>query len=222
MGHSEIRVAILEDQRLMLETLERLLTANGLSVVLASTRPAEFLEALPSAGPTLALIDLYLPSVTEPGLEVPRRPIGLDVIHELHLAHPELSLLAISGNASEEELRAAQEAGAVTVLDKNVIGPEQLLAAVRSTLRAQRSELPPELGEAPLSDSSHLTHRELQVLKHLATGADNLKIAAHLGITERTVRAHVSALYRKLQCENRTEMAVLARTMGIRFSELEV
>ena len=60
-----------------------------------------------------------------------------------------------------------------------------------------------------------LTLRERQVLGHLATGADNLKVAALLDITERTVRAHVSSLYRKLGCENRAELALLARDMGV-------
>lgn len=61
-----------------------------------------------------------------------------------------------------------------------------------------------------------LTVREVQVLRHVGAGYDNLKIAAHLSITERTVRADVSALYRKLGSENRTQLALLARQLGVR------
>jgi DNA-binding NarL/FixJ family response regulator len=62
-----------------------------------------------------------------------------------------------------------------------------------------------------------LTERERHVLACIATGADNLKIAAMLGITERTVRAHVSSLYRKLRRENRAELALLGRELGLSF-----
>jgi two-component system nitrate/nitrite response regulator NarL len=54
------------------------------------------------------------------------------------------------------------------------------------------------------------------VLGHLSTGSDNLKIAAHLGISERAVKAHVSALLSVFSAENRTELAVLACRAGVR------
>jgi DNA-binding CsgD family transcriptional regulator len=60
-----------------------------------------------------------------------------------------------------------------------------------------------------------LSAREQDVMRFLAIGADNLKIAAHLGITERTVKAHITSLLRKLQLENRTQIAVLALGIGI-------
>ena len=56
-----------------------------------------------------------------------------------------------------------------------------------------------------------LTSRESEVLEHIRAGADNLQIAALLGITERTVKAHVNALYRKLGVENRVEVALHGR-----------
>ncbi|MET0401596.1 MAG: helix-turn-helix transcriptional regulator, partial [Cystobacter sp.] len=59
------------------------------------------------------------------------------------------------------------------------------------------------------SPLNRLTHRELEVLKMVAKGSDNLQIAARLGITERTVKAHVSNLYRKLDVQNRVEMAMV-------------
>lgn len=54
------------------------------------------------------------------------------------------------------------------------------------------------------------------MLACVAGGADNLKIAAMLNITERTVRAHVSALYPKLERDNRTELARMARDLGMK------
>jgi DNA-binding NarL/FixJ family response regulator len=62
----------------------------------------------------------------------------------------------------------------------------------------------------------NLSLREREVLCHLAAGEDNLKIAAMLGISERTVKAHVSNLYRKLGQENRTQMALFAQQLGLK------
>ncbi|MBN1210924.1 MAG: response regulator transcription factor [Myxococcaceae bacterium] len=61
-----------------------------------------------------------------------------------------------------------------------------------------------------------MTPRQRDVLGHLSTGSDNLKIAAHLGISERAVKAHVSALLSLFNAENRTELAVLACRAGMR------
>jgi DNA-binding NarL/FixJ family response regulator len=63
---------------------------------------------------------------------------------------------------------------------------------------------------------SALTQREREVLAYVAGGADNLKIAAHLQIAERTVKSHVTQLYRKLGAENRTQLALRACHLGVR------
>jgi DNA-binding NarL/FixJ family response regulator len=63
---------------------------------------------------------------------------------------------------------------------------------------------------------STLTPRQRDVLGYLSAGSDNLKIAAHLGISERAVKAHVSALLSVFSAENRTELAVLACRAGVR------
>jgi DNA-binding NarL/FixJ family response regulator len=60
-----------------------------------------------------------------------------------------------------------------------------------------------------------LTPREREVLGYIASGADNLKISACLNITERTVKAHITSIYRKLDVENRTQMAMLACKLGL-------
>lgn len=53
------------------------------------------------------------------------------------------------------------------------------------------------------------------MLGYIAAGADNLRIAACLGITERTVKAHITAIYKKVGSENRTQLAVLGCQLGV-------
>jgi DNA-binding NarL/FixJ family response regulator len=116
------------------------------------------------------------------------------------------------------------EEGAAGYLHKLSANGDGVLAAVRAVATGSRFfpaavagdhllEPAPARSGGPLS---RLTAREREVLTFVAGGADNLKIASFLQITERTVKAHVSSLYRKLGSENRTQLALLARQLGIR------
>jgi two-component system, NarL family, nitrate/nitrite response regulator NarL len=99
-----------------------------------------------------------------------------------------------------------------------------VVTAVKALARGERllpAELnpftqPPQLPSSRGPSLGILSDREREVLAYVAGGVDNLKIAAMLGISERTVKAHVSSLYRKLGSENRTQLALLARELGVR------
>jgi DNA-binding NarL/FixJ family response regulator len=118
----------------------------------------------------------------------------------------------------------AQQVGAANgVADGALETPEanaQVLRAVMSLtqMSEQPGGLPQLSAEAQLQRQqwSMLTPRQRDVLGFLATGSDNLKIAANLGISERAVKAHVSALLSLFSAENRTELAVLACRAGLR------
>lgn len=77
------------------------------------------------------------------------------------------------------------------------------------------TEVPPPLDE-PNALPVSLSPREREVLQLVAGGLDNLQIAARLGVCERTVKAHVTALYRKLALENRVQLALWAAERGLR------
>jgi two-component system nitrate/nitrite response regulator NarL len=64
-----------------------------------------------------------------------------------------------------------------------------------------------------------VTDREREVLDILSSGADNLKMAAVLGVSERTIKAHITHLFKKLGTENRTELALLAYRAGLHDSK---
>ncbi len=118
-----------------------------------------------------------------------------------HLERPDSELVETLIQAGQqlgrvvERLRAAREAARQEQAIK--------LAAAEKVEGRRRTLLEP------------LSRRELSVLSLLAEGSDNLKIAAMLEISERTVKTHVSALLRKLSVENRTQAALLARTAGL-------
>ncbi len=116
-------------------------------------------------------------------------------------------------------VRASFAAGARGFVPKGVGTLEGFKEAIRAVARGSEV-FPFEMArhEPRFSGDAlkNLTPREREVLSLVAAGADNLMFAAVLGITERTVKAHVSALYDKLQlAENRAQLALLARDLGV-------
>jgi DNA-binding NarL/FixJ family response regulator len=197
-----IRLALLEDEQLMRDSLQELARHAGWTVSIATSDPEQFLARVEQAPPQVALVDLCLGGVEERGLEVVRQ------LRERHPALKTLVLSASGGSALVEECLAA---GAVGHLCKGRVGVAEVLQAVQAAL----GPCPLAAGPAQASLLQQLSRRERQVLEYLAAGADNLKIAAHLDITERTVRAHIGNLYRKLHVHNRTQMALLAWRLGV-------
>lgn len=214
-----LRVAILEDQLIFRDTLVDMLLSEDVQVTAVSASAAEFLRLVDPQPPDVAIVDLRLERPGEGVVES-----GLDVVRELARTHPDVRQLVLSGEWSPEVVSQCYAAGASAFLCKLEVGREPLLAAVRALGRGER-RLPDSLDELRRRDAEvraqasplvHLTPRERDVLRHVAVGMDNLKVAAHLGITERTVKAHVCSLYRKLGVENRAEMALKGRELGLR------
>ena len=103
------------------------------------------------------------------------------------------------------------------LLSKQVSTPDAVAEALQAAASGQR-RFPLELAEpvAPrTAEPSALTAREREVLGCIASGHDNLKIAAMMAISERTVKSHVASIYRKLRLENRVQLAIRARELGI-------
>lgn len=213
---TEVRVALLEDQRLMRDSLAELLGAAGLQIVLSAGDPAAFLSRIHQNPPDVALIDLTLES--EDGLTVTD---GVAVLRELRQWHPDVRALVLSGNRDPHVIERCYLEGVSGYLYKLSTDPESLIAAIRAVARGDRLvplQLAHTAGDRTETNSNllHLTSREREVLGYIAGGADNLKIATFLKISERTVKAHVSSLYRKLGPENRAQLALLARQLGVR------
>lgn len=207
-----VRVSILEEDGLLREGLSRELSTAGLEVVAAHDSAASFIDQLATERPNVAVMDLG-----------PRGGRGTELVRLACARVPYLQILVVSGGAgldAEECLRS----GAAGYLDRHSAGRQAFLDAVQAVARGERLAPIDALGLGPGSSAPapepeplrSLSPREREVLSWVASGADNLKIAALLGITERTVKAHVSNLYRKLGQRNRTRMALLAEQLGVR------
>lgn len=154
----------------------------------------------------LVLLDLKMPGA-----------VGYSGIALLHAECPEVPILVVS---SAEGPGAAQEArafGAVGFLRKDS-GLDEIEAAIAAAL-AGRAGPPVAAGAEPVDtvrrDVADLSPMQLKVLLAVLDGQLNKQIAHSLGISEATVKAHMTALMRKLDVTNRTQAALVARSLGL-------
>jgi len=204
-----VRVSLLDGQLLRADALARVLTDSGYTVVGRHTRTDSFLSGLSQEQPQIACVDVSLDDD------------GVGALAEARQFHPNLHVLALGDGPGALDRCIA--AGAAAYLDartsvcNDVLHTLELLARGERAVSAQMLSTVFQVTRAPEHEQLRpLSSRERQVLSWVSAGADNGDIAASLQITERTVKAHVSSLYRKLRQENRTQLALLARQLGIR------
>jgi DNA-binding NarL/FixJ family response regulator len=180
--------------------------AADLGVALAA------LEAEPETD--LALLDLHMPDSR-----------GLAGLAAMRAQFPAVAVLVVSAHDDAAIVRRALDHGAAGFIPKSA-PPEQIAAAINSVLACGRW-VPPRLSVA-LADArsdpvdadlarrlARLTGQQFRVLGLLAEGRLNKQIADVLGIGERTVKAHVSAIFEKLGVRNRTQAGVLLRRLDL-------
>jgi two-component system NarL family response regulator len=200
-----IRVLLVDDHYLM---------RAGLASVLGTERDFEVCAQANSAEEALRLYAEHRPDVTIMDLKMS----GLDGVAgtaELLRQFREARVVILSNYAGSDEIYAALQAGACAYLSKTV-EHDQLLLAVRAAA-AGRAYLPPELGArlAARLPHSDLSPREKEVLTLVARGRKNQEIAATLGISEGTVKNHVSSIIEKLGVGQRTEAVAVAIERGL-------
>lgn len=212
MEPETIRISILDPVTLSRDCLARTLRAAGLAVVAEYADERLFLAGLSSDQPRVAVVDLS-------GLRD-----GLSVLREARQFHSGVRLVALAGPSAPELVDRVLETGASAYLDKLSVGAQSVVEAIGAVSRGERvvpseflgSLFQPRDQRPPLSPLRDLSSREREVLACIAGGADNMQISELLKISERTVKAHVSSLYRKLAQKNRTQLALLARQIGVR------
>jgi DNA-binding NarL/FixJ family response regulator len=163
-------------------------------------------RAIEELEPDVVLLDVHMPGGG-----------GAEVIRRLAVSRPAVRFLALSVSDAAEDVIALIRAGARGYVTKTISGPE-LVDAVRRVHEGD-AVFSPRLagfvldafaGEIPAAqvdpELDLLTPREREVLQHIARGYMYKEIAAQLGISAKTVEAHVSAVLRKLQLSSRHEL----------------
>lgn len=197
------RVLLAEDQALVRGALAALLALErDIEVVADVGRGDEVVPAALAAHPDVALLDIEMP-----GLD------GLSAAAQLRAAVPACRVVMLTTFGRPGYLRRAMEAGAFGFLLKDTPATE-LADAVRRVARGQRV-VDPTLALAALSEGANpLSEREREALALVGTNGTIADIADRLGLSEGTVRNHLSAAIQKVGARNRAEAARIAADKG--------
>lgn len=212
---ARIRILVCDDHPVVREGLVAMLeTQPDFEVVGAAEAGPRAVELVADRDPDVLLLDLEMPALD-----------GVGVLRALRERGARTRAIVFTVFDTDERIIAAVEAGAAGYLLKGA-PRDDIFAAVR-VVAAGGSLLAPvaastvlrrvrgESTAAPASSAPALTAREREVLEQLARGLGNKQIAAALGISERTVKFHVSAVFAKLGATNRTEAVARAAQAGL-------
>jgi len=222
MDENRIQVFILSQQYLFRQGIEHsFATADDVQVSGATQVNDEVLKAFDNLPPDVVLVDID--GSADDSLALARR---------IRQYSPSIGVIVLTSTPSDDQLFEALKAQAAAYLSKEV-NAEQLVDVIR---RVARGEHPineslttrPKVAEQVLSQFqelslrseteafiSPLTAREIEILRYIAQGYLNKQIAVKLGISEQTIKNHVTSILRKLNANARTEAVVLAIKQGL-------
>ena len=205
-----IRVAVADDHRVVRVGLEQLLaTFDDVELVGAADGGEAAVEQVTKQKPDVLLLDLSMPDVD--GIEVTRRVAA---------ASPTTRVVLFTSFSDREQIVQALDAGAIGYLLKDA-EPEAIHEALRAAARGESplapkaaAELLASRAERPIGDVE-LTARERDVLQLVIAGDANKQIARKLGISEKTVKGHLTNLFQRIGVQDRTQAALWAERNGI-------
>jgi len=204
-----IRILITDDHLIVREGLRLILeTADGYEIIGEASDGAECLRLVPELNPDVILMDLQMPGMD-----------GITTIGHLRRDHPEIAIVILTTFNEDEMMLRGLQAGARGYLLKDT-DRQSLLDTITAASRGE-TLLKPEIlsrvmalqqkpNVSSSSDDSPLTDRELEVLQAASLGERNKEIAYKLGISERTVKAHLTSIYQKLGVDSRAAAVAIA------------
>jgi len=154
-------------------------------------------------------VDMVLLDLAMPGAR------GFSALLHVRGEYPQVPVVVISSNDHARVIRRAQQFGAAGFIPKSA-PPEAIASAVAAVLEGGNA-FPPMQAERSEADArlaanlAQLTPQQFRVLLCLADGLLNKQIAHQLGLAENTVKVHVTAILKKLDCYSRTQAAVLVK-----------
>ncbi|MDE7476805.1 MAG: response regulator transcription factor [Lachnospiraceae bacterium] len=208
-----IRVMIVDDHKMVREGLARLIEFDEeIKVVEEADNGNDCMYRFRSAKPDIILLDINMPEMD-----------GIETLKSLNRRKNRPKVLMLTVHNEIEYLVKVIEMGADGYILKDS-GSKELIRAIRSVYHGERFIQPSLI---PLLNSrliardldkeklDTLSNRELEVLKLVAIGHFNKDVADILCISERTVKNHLSNIFRKIDCEDRTQAAVFCIRNGL-------
>lgn len=207
----KIKVLLADDHTILREATAELVDHQpDMQVVGQAGTGQETLEAIAVLRPDVVVMDIAMPRID-----------GLQATGNIVTNYPETRVLVLSAHEDAEHVISLLRAGATGYLHKTV-SLNELLEAIRSTSRGE-SVLPPSIASVVVKYLSggesapqkvEITEREVEVIRLVAQGMTNDQIAQQLHLSKRTIEAHLTHIFNKLNVCSRTEAALIAQKRG--------
>jgi DNA-binding NarL/FixJ family response regulator len=201
----KIKVLVVDDHPLMRVGIVAIINAHPDMIAVAQAGDGEeAVELFEQHRPDVTLMDLRLPRLS-----------GVNTIQTIRSRHEQARFVVLTTYEGDEDIHQALAAGAQGYMIKGM--PHDALIEALRRVHAGGRFLPRPVKQALASrnPNSDLSSRERQVLALLADGKSNKDIAGELGITEATVKCHVSAILMRLNVSDRTQAVVVALQRGL-------
>ena len=203
-----IQIMMADDHMMVREGVKALLEIDGdIKVIAQANDGVECLKILEEVSPDVLHLDINMPKLD-----------GLAVLETIKRTKPELKVIVLTIHNEGEYLYSAYEKGANGYVLKDS-GSDVLKRAIRVVYQGEQYIEPilmPKLRERiedkknPEKKEDRLSKREFEILKLVALGMYNKEIADRLSISEKTVKNHMSSIFRKIKVSDRTQAAVYA------------
>ncbi|MEY3434200.1 MAG: hypothetical protein RL057_580 [Actinomycetota bacterium] len=201
-----LRVLVIDDHAIVREGLRRLVNRDeGIKIVGEAASKKEAIAQISHHNPDVIVVDLHLPDGS-----------GLEVVAWARSLSQSIGIVVLTMSNMPEHVLASMQSGASSHIDKTApVG--ELVQAIKMSANKPLSFTARKLTEAIAAKNRGigLTPREIEILEKLPSGDTILQIAAALFVTESTIKTHLSAIYRKLNAENRVQAINNARKFGL-------
>jgi DNA-binding NarL/FixJ family response regulator len=202
---TKVRILVVEDHPI---------TRIGITAIIEATPDMTAVAQVGSGEEAVASYEKYLPDITLMDLRLPGMS-GVEAIRTIIAKHRNAKFVVLTTYEGDEDIHQALEAGARSYIIKGM--PHDALVGALRRVNAGGRFLPPPVTRALSSriPNSNLSAREREVLELIVRGKSNKEIATDLGITESTVKCHVSVILTRLNVNDRTQAVVSALRRGL-------
>ena len=217
--NGQISVLLADDHVVVRAGTRQLLERNpDITIIGEASTGQEAVQLANELGPDVVVMDIRMPGMS-----------GVDATRAIKEAHPDMSVLVLTAHDDDEYVFALLQAGANGYLLKTAEADE-LVKAIRTVIRGELALAPmvagkvvsqftsgkglPDVLSSIKNDYDGLTDREMDILRLVGKGLTNKEIGRNLYISDRTVQAHLSNIFSKLNVSSRTEAVMHAVRKG--------